>query len=545
MTLLQRFFLLCMLVAPTLAVAQVPPRPKLVVGLVVDQMRWDYLHRYANRYGQDGFLRMLREGYSYDNAHIPYTPTFTAIGHTTLYTGSVPSIHGIAGNNFYERGKYVYCTGDTRVSTVGSTSVSEGQHSPHRLLTTTIGDELRLATNFKSRVFSVSIKDRASVLPGGHTSNGSYWFDKRTGHFITSTHYMQQLPAWLEAFNKQGHAKRLMDEDWHTLFPIETYTLSTADDSPYEGGIGAAGKTFPIRTSQLYKRNDYSYIAYLPQGNQIVLDMARACIAGEHLGQEGETDFLAISLSATDYLGHNVGINAVEIEDMYLRLDRQIGAFLQYLDKHVGHGEYLLFFSADHGAAHNGRFLVDHKIPSGKFPSSRLIYQTAHRALRSVYGHDSLLLGITNYQLYLDHARIAAHGLSLAAVRQTLVDSLYMLDGINYVVDQANARTAPIPATVVERVVNGYHRHRSGDIQIVPEPAWYGGSHGTGTQHGVWNPYDAHIPLLFMGWGIPSGHTHREVSMADVAPTICALLNIQMPNGCVGKALTEVADRQR
>lgn len=519
-----------------------PARPKLVVGLVVDQMRWDYLHRFASRYGSAGFRRLLGEGYSFDNTHIPYVPTFTAVGHASIYTGSVPSVHGIVANDFYVNGQYVSSTRDTKVQVVGSTSVKEGQHSPHRLLATTMGDELRLATNFHARVFSISLKDRAAIMPGGHSSNGSFWLDKQTGRFITSTHYMSQLPSWAEEFNRQHHAKRLMDEDWHTLYPLDTYTLSTPDGALYEGGIDGQ-RTFPIRTSQLYKADDYSNISYLPQGNQIVLDFAKQCLSGEQLGKGGYTDFLAVSLSAPDYLGHNMGINAIEIEDMYLRLDRQLADFLRYLDEHVGRGQYLFFLCSDHGAAHNGRFLADRKIPSGDFMRSRQTKDLANRALRQVYGHDSLALTATNYQVYLDHARIARLGLSLSALRQTLVDTLHAQPGVHYAIDLSQARTAPIPAVVAERVVNGYHRQRSGDVQVVPLPAWYAYGYETGTQHGVWNPYDARIPLIFMGWGIKHGHTHRMVSMTDIAPTICALLNIQMPNGCVGQALVEVADR--
>lgn len=519
------------------------PRPKLVVGLVIDQMRWDYFHRFSARYGNDGFRRVLAEGYSFDNTHIPYVPTFTAVGHASIYTGSVPSVHGIVANDFYIRGQHVSATADTKVQVVGSSSAKEGQHSPHRLLATTIGDELRLATNFHARVFSISLKDRAAIMPGGHTSNGSFWLDKQTGRFITSTHYMDKLPTWAEEFNKQQHAKRLMDQDWHTLYPIDTYTQSTPDNAPYEGGIDGQ-RTFPIRTSQLYKANDYSNISYLPQGNQIVLDFAQHCLTGEQLGKGQHTDFMAVSLSAPDYLGHNMGINAIEIEDMYLRLDQQVANFLRYLDQHIGRDNYLFFLTADHGAAHNGRFLTDHKIPAGDFPTGRHTKRIADSALRAVYGHDSLVLAATNYQIYLNHARIAALGLSLPALRQTLVDTLYAQAGVHYAIDLTQVRTATIPAIVAERVINGYHRQRSGDVQVVPLPGWYAYGYQTGTQHGVWNPYDARIPLVFMGWGIKHGHTHRMVSMADIAPTVCALLNIQMPNGCVGQALTEVSNKQ-
>src|ERR1700743_444621 len=341
------------------------PRPKLVVGIVVDQMRWDYLYRFYERYQDNGFKRLLNEGFSCDNTQIDYIPTFTAPGHTCIYTGSVPAIHGIPGNDFIIQatGKSMYCTDDTSVVGVGSTSTA-GQMSPKNMLVTTVTDELRLATNFRSKVIGIALKDRGGILPAGHTANAAYWFDDKTGNWITSTYYMSDLPQWAQDFNNQKNAETYLKLDWNTLYPIDTYLQSTEDNSKYEGKFkGTDAPTMPVKTSALYKGN-LGLIRSTPYGNTLTLDYAVAAINGEGLGNHDITDFLALSLSSTDYIGHQFGINAVEIEDTYLRLDRDIANFLTFLDAKVGRGNYTVFLTADHGAAHNTQFLKDRGVPA-------------------------------------------------------------------------------------------------------------------------------------------------------------------------------------
>src|SRR5690606_35427362 len=289
------------------------PRPKLVVGIVVDQMRWDYLYRYYDRYGNDGFKRMINEGFSADNTNIDYVPTVTAIGHTTIYTGSVPSIHGIAGNDFIinATGETMYCTEDSTVSTVGSTS-DAGKMSPRNLLASTITDELKLATNFRSKVIGVAIKDRGSILPAGHAADAAYWFDGETGNFITSTYYMDKLPAWVEGFNQQKLVEKYLNQGWETLYPIASYVQSAADDNRYEGKFSVSEKpVFPVNTEELYKKSGAGAIRTSPYANTISFDMAKAAVENEKLGQNVVTDFLALSFSSTDYIGHQFGPHAI------------------------------------------------------------------------------------------------------------------------------------------------------------------------------------------------------------------------------------------
>jgi predicted AlkP superfamily pyrophosphatase or phosphodiesterase len=531
--------------APIAAVTNQLPRPKLVVGLVVDQMRWDYLYRYYARYQNNGFKRLLNEGFTCENTQVDYIPTVTAAGHSCIYTGSVPSIHGIAGNDFIIQatGKPMYCTEDTTVQTVGSTTKA-GQMSPRNLLTTTVTDELRLATNFQSKVIGIALKDRGGILPAGHTANAAYWFDDKTGNWITSTYYMKELPQWVTDFNEQKLPENYLKQDWATLYPIDTYLQSTPDNSKYEGKFkGTDAPTMPVKTSAIYKGN-LGLIRSVPFGNTFTLDLAVAAINSEQLGQRDVTDFLAISLSTPDYVGHQFGINAVEIEDTYLRLDRDIASFLTYLDAKVGKGNYTVFLTADHGAAHNTAFLNDHNIPAGVWDDGAALKEL-NNFLLDKYKAEGLVLSLLNYQVNLNYKTVNYLHLDEEVLKKDCISFLEKQPEIAFVVDMKKAQTADIPEALRTRIINGYSAAHSGEIQIILKPGWFTG-HGsgdggpTGTTHGTWNPYDNHIPLVFMGWGIKHGSLTQETHMTDIAPTIAALLHIQAPNGSIGHPISEV-----
>ncbi|HEX7366267.1 MAG TPA: alkaline phosphatase PafA [Pelobium sp.] len=514
-------------------------RPKLVVGLVVDQMRWDYLYRFANRYGSGGFNRLLNEGFSCENTQIPYLPTFTAPGHTGIYTGSVPSIHGIAGNNFtiQATGQSLYCTEDSTVKTVGSNSKA-GQMSPVNLLSTTITDELKLATNFRSKVIGIALKDRGGILPAGHVADAAYWFDDASGNWITSTYYMNALPAWVNNFNSQKLPDSYIQQDWNTLYPVRTYTQSTADDNLYEGkSKGELAPVFPHNLSKTFNGN-YGVIRASPYGNQLTLDFAKQVLKSEEMGKGSETDFLTVSFSSTDYVGHKYGPNSIEIEDVYLRLDKNIEELLNTLDATVGEGQYTVFLSADHGAAHNPTFLKDHKVPAGVWPSSKVL-KNLNLELEKDYKQANMVLSLSNYQVNFNNELIEKQKLNIDTLKKSAIKFLKKQSGIAYAVDIEKAAKASVPEIIKTRIVNGYNFKRSGAIQILLEPGFYSGGL-TGTTHGTWNPYDTHIPLVFMGWGIKHGSLNRLTSMADIAPTLAALLHIQAPNGNIGVPIEEV-----
>ena len=520
--------------------------PKLVVGLVVDQMRWDYLYRYYDRYQSGGFKRLLNEGFTCENTNIDYIPTVTAAGHTCIYTGSVPAIHGIAGNDFIIQatGKSMYCTDDSTVRAVGSTSKA-GQMSPRNLLVTTVTDELRLATNFRSKVIGIALKDRGGILPAGHSANAAYWFDDASGNWISSTYYMTELPAWAKKFNDQKIPEKYLKQDWNPLYPINTYLQSAPDNSArYEGKFaGTTTPTLPVKTSELYNGR-MGMIRSTPFGNTMTLDLAKAAIEGEQLGKNTVTDFLAVSLSSTDYVGHQFGPNSVEVEDTYLRLDKDLASFFSYLDATVGKDNYSVFLTADHGAAHNTNFLKDHNIPAGLWDDAATAKEM-NAMLEDKYKVKNLVISMDNYQVNFSNAAIKKEGLNEDALKLDCIQYLQKQPAIAFAVDMQKAQTANLPEELRSRIINGYNAEHSGVIQIILKPGWFSGHGTTGTTHGTWNPYDTHIPLVFMGWGIKHGSLTRQTHMTDIAPTVAALLHIQAPNGNIGKTISEVLVQEK
>jgi predicted AlkP superfamily pyrophosphatase or phosphodiesterase len=514
------------------------PRPKLVVGIMVDQMRWDFLYRYHQRYAaKGGFKRMLNQGFSCENAMIPYAPTVTACGHTCVYTGSVPAIHGITGNAWwdYDKNKNMYCSEDKTVKTVGSTNAGAGEMSPRNMLTTTICDELKLATNFKSKVIGIAIKDRGGILPAGHSANAAYWYDSRTGNWITSTYYMNELPQWVKNFNNQKIVDGFYEKGWNTLYPINTYTQSTKDENEYEvKPFGNDQKGFPYDLKRFTEKN-YGAVSQTPYGNTMTLMLAKEALINEQMGKDSVTDFLAVSFSSPDYIGHAFGPNSIEVEDSYLRLDKELGELFDFLDKTVGKGQYLSFLTADHGVAHIPGFSTEHQLPGGAVDDNKILADL-NKLLKEKYGKGGLVLSTNNYQLSLNHIVIDSAKLDEEAIIKDIIQHVQKIEGIDRVFEIDELMEQPMNSKVKNQLANGWHPKRSGDIQMIFKPGWIDGGN-TGTTHGLWNPYDSHIPLLWYGWNIQPGRSTEEVYMTDIAATIAAMLRIQMPNGCIGKPI--------
>ncbi|HET9057431.1 MAG TPA: alkaline phosphatase PafA [Chitinophagaceae bacterium] len=515
-------------------------RPKLVVGIVVDQMRWDYLYRYYNRYGNNGFRRLLNQGFSCENTFIPYIPSVTACGHTCIYTGSVPAIHGIIGNGWYskQKNKSVYCTDDESATSVGTENTTQ-KMSPRNMWVTTIGDELKLATNFRSKVISVAIKDRASILPAGHSADAAYWFDVKTGNWITSSFYgLTDLPPWVKEFNKRKVADSLMKLNWKLSYDSSTYVNSTADDEWYEAKFNHEAK--PVFDHELASQigKNYDLLRSSPMGNSMTVSMAKAALINEKLGQGAFTDLLAVSLSSPDGVGHSFGPNSREQEDDFIKLDKDLADLLSFLDAKIGKDQYLVFLSADHGVANIPGLLKEHHIPNGIINGGAL-QKELNTKLAEKFKKDSLVATIYNYQVYLNNERIAAFNLNENEIKEWIISYLGNKEFVARVFDITKASTVTLPGKLKEMVINGYYPGRSGDLQIILQPQWIDFGN-TGTTHGAWNPYDTHIPLLFYGWNIKPGKLNREVYMTDIAATVCAMLKIQMPNGCIGEVIQEV-----
>ncbi len=532
-------FIAGLLCTTVLVFSQKVERPKLVVGIVVDQMRWDFLYRFYDRYAPTGgFKRLMNMGFNCNNTMIPYVPTYTACGHSCIYTGSLPAITGITGNEWYDNDKknYVYCTADSSVNTVGSITTA-GKMSPKNMLTTTICDELKLATNFRSKVIGIALKDRGGILAAGHSANATYWYDPKVGQWITSSYYMNELPAWVTSFNNQKLVDKYYMQGWKTLYPINSYIQSTADTNNYE--VKSFGKGFPYDLSSLVGKN-YNAIIATPYGNTLTSEFAKESIDKEKLGMDSITDFLAISYSSTDYVGHSFGPNSIEIEDTYLRLDAELGSMLDYLDTKVGKNQYLVFLSADHGVAHVPAFMKDNKLPAGNLVVNTLV-DTLNLRLKEKFGVENLIIDLINHQVVLNIPAITGNSrLVLNDIKHWVIQYLLKQEAVMDAFALDELQNTTLPAIQKEMIANGFYARRCGQIYVVFKPQWLEGFEKGGTTHGLWNPYDAHIPLLWYGWSVKPGTTYRDIYMTDIAATLAALLKIQMPNGSVGKVITEL-----
>ena len=530
---MQRIFLFIVIVFSALRVSA--QQPKLVVGIVIDQMRQDYLYRYWQRFSDSGFKRVVNGGYMFENAHFNYVPTYTGPGHASIYTGTTPAIHGIVANDWYsrEQGKNIYCVDDSAYT--GSGNTAGNGKSPKNLKTTTITDQLRLASMFKSKVVGISLKDRGAILPAGHSANAAYWFDTKTGDFASSTFYMNELPQWMQQFNNKKLPDSCLQSTWETLYPIETYTASAPDDNKYESAFDKdASPVFPYDLKK-YKSKGYSLLNSTPYGNQLLAEVAKATIKGEQMGSDAITDFLCVSFSATDYAGHNFGPQAVELEDMYLRLDLELAAFFDYLDKTIGAGEWTVFITADHGGNDVPALLADHKIPSGLI-EAKAVEKAAKTALKSKYG-DSLVLAFENEQFYLDTEKIRTLKLNECEVQEFAGKTASTFIGIARYYTTCNfARGFNSPLEMETSLYRGWNPKQSGDVLLLTEPGWM--NYGTkGTTHGSPWAYDTRVPVLFYGNGIKQGKSTERISITDIAPTLTILLKIQFPNGCIGQPL--------
>ncbi|MCT4629834.1 alkaline phosphatase PafA [Winogradskyella sp.] len=521
-------------------------KPKLIVGIVVDQMRYDYLTRFEAKFGEGGFKRMIREGFNCKNNHFNYIPTKTAAGHASIYTGTTPRYHGIIGNSWFDKtiNESVYCVRDNSYESVGTAS-TDGQMSPHRMTTTTFSDENRLFTQMQGKTIGISIKDRGAVLPAGHSANAAYWFrGKDEGAWISSTFYMNALPKWVNDFNASNISSDYLKE-WNTLYPIETYTESGNDLNNFEDGFKSkTTATFPYDLKVLSKDNGgYDILKSTPYGNSLTTDFAIAAIEGEQLGKDNHTDVLTVSFSSTDYVGHNFGVNAKETHDTYLRLDKDLERFFNYLDSYVGEGEYTVFLTADHGAPYVPAFLNSHRIPGGLLDFNTL-KADLNELLLSKFNTNDLVLKISNEQVFLNHEAITSNNIELADVENTIINKLLDYEMVNKAFKGGIVNNSAFQDGVELLLKNGYNQKRSGDIVIVMESSVFsdGPWNKKGTDHGSGYVYDTHVPLLFFGAGIKQGETYKKTVITDIAPTISALLGISFPNGTTGNVLGFIID---
>ena len=513
-------------------------KPKLVVGIVIDQMRYDYIYRFWDKFGNEGFKKLVNEGFFCKNTNFNYVPTYTGPGHASIYTGTTPAINGIIANDWFDRAKLkdLYCAQDYNVIGVGTTS-KEGKRSPVNMLTSTITDELRISSNMKSKVIGIALKDRSAILPAGHTANAAYWYDGSIGSFISSSYYMTELPKWVQEFNKKELPKKYLSQAWNTLLPIEQYTESLPDDNRYETlGKGELKPVFPHDLPSLYPKNGgLGMIRNTPFGNSLTKDFAIETIKSENLGKSGATDFLAISFSSPDYIGHYYGPNSIEQEDDYLRLDKELAELIKFIELQVGQGNALVFLTADHAAPEVPAYLNDLRIPAGYVREEKMV-DSLKKYMIKTYG-DSLVLSFSNQQVFLNHAVIDSKKLFLQQVQEDVAAFLFKFPEVSEVITASTMNNTQFTEGVRYLMQKGYNAKRSGDVLVNYLPA-YVDYMPTGTTHGSPYSYDTHVPLLFYGWNIKQGSSTEQIYITDIAATLAMMLNIQFPNGCTGKPIS-------
>lgn len=528
-------------------VIQEDGQPRLLIGITVDQMRYDYLQRFEQDFELDagGFPRLIFEGLSNPNTHYNYIPTYTGPGHASIFTGTTPVTHGIIANDWYDkkRNALQYCAKDTNVVGVGTFSEA-GKMSPVHLLSTTIGDELKLMSNGKSKVIGISLKDRGAILPAGRSADAAYWYiGGKEDIWATSSWYgMKELPKWVQDFNSKGYGAEVLKSDWNLLYPDSIYNESLSDNNPYEAPFkGLIKPVFPYKLAELANlNNQYDLMKATPFGNTMTVEFAKAAIAGERLGQQnGVVDMLCVSFSATDYVGHQFGPHSRETQDTYLRLNRDISNFIDYLDTTIGRDSYLIFLTADHGAANNPAMMMDRKLAAGNFVSDKLQAFLENKLIEK-YGEGEWIINESNQNVFLNRDWIEQKKLSLKTIQQEVAIWACSFEGVQSAYTHAELSNSIAREDFAERVQRGFDQNRSGDVIYVLKPGWieYGKQ---GTTHGSGYEYDTHVPFILFGnvwnFNLPEMAFDRIVSeslsITDIAPIISDLLNINRPSGCL------------
>lgn len=533
---LYRFVILVLLLSPAVTLAAEPLRPKLLLMITVDQLRADMAEPLKQRFSDEGFRYLMERGTLFSNAHYRHANTLTAVGHATLFTGGHTPQHGMAGNYWYDAaaGRTVYCVADPDhpiIDTPGG-----GGISPVNLTAPTIGDALIAASSNRARVFSVSGKDRGAVIPGGHQGK-AFWYSARNGHFVSSTYYYDAYPAWVKHWNDANQADHYRSAPWTLLHDADTYIHATEDDRPAEQPVGELGRTFPHPAAR-----SYSILRFTPMADELLLDFVTTLMKEEQVGRGPDTDLLAVSFSATDYIGHMYGPNSLEAEDNLLRLDLTLARLLRLVDQQVGLDNTLIVLSSDHGVDAIPEYRTQQGLPAGRLTPEKLVADLNRLLRERLSISDNLITQYWHPNIYLDTERIKALHLEVTAIEELLAEELSKMPAIR----QAVTRTALLRGDtgsdpLAASLLNAFHPTRSGNLLIIPEQYWnLNADSDIAAAHGSPYTYDTHVPILFAGPRIPAQRVARSVSPADIAVTLARLLNIPAPAGATGQPLAEV-----
>ena len=523
-----------------------PENPKLIINIVVEQMRYDFIQRYWSKFSKGGFKRLINEGAFCKNANYSYLITESAPGYATIATGTTPSNHGIVSDYWFQRlkNKKKFCIEDKHLKS-STTNFNNNKYSPKQLIGSTLGDELRLSNYKQSKVIGVSLKNYAAILSSGHLANAAYWMDDKTGNWTSSSFYLDSLPKWVVDFNNKKFTEIYLAKQWNTILPIDSYRESLADNNAYEKGFKNSQKTFPYELLELSKNEGVGVIKHTPYGNTYTKDFALSAIVNENLGKDEYTDLITISFAASGYINQIFGIRSIELQDIYLRLDKNIEHLLTFVDEYLAKEDVLIVLTSDRGSIDNPKFSKEVGMPTGRFNSERAI-SVLESYLKAVYGRANWIKSYNNRQIYLNQELIDASKLNLGEVQLKAAQFINQFKGV------ANATTATILQTsnfsnnILFKFQNSYNLERSGDVLINLEPGWIEENNRKVSfeYYKQSSPYryDSHVPLIWYGWKINRGEILKNVNIQDVSATIANFLNIAYPSGTTGKPIEKLVN---
>jgi predicted AlkP superfamily pyrophosphatase or phosphodiesterase len=522
-----------------------PEKPSLVIGIVVEELRYDQLEKFRNRLGENGIRKLLNEGTFYQNASFQYMLTQSAPGHATIATGAEPAFHGITSDSWYLplKNELVYCTQDVSVDPAGGT-IESGLHSPVNLQASTFSDELKIATNSKAKIFSVGLRDNSAIFTAGHAADAAFWYDNSKGYWISSTWYVDSLPSWVNDFNAMKYPETLLNNSWTLSRPRQDYSDCQPDSSKYEFGFNGI-TWFPYDLKKLSSKGksgsqrDFSLLRETPYGNSLTTSFAKKLIEMEQLGKDDITDFISICYTSTDYIGHRFGPSSYEMADAIFRLDREIEDLLKYLLETLGKKNILIYFTSAHGISEIPGILESNRIPSGYFRQDQALY-LLRSYLKATYGDGDWVKGYSEKQVFLNRTLIEDAKLPLEEVQKKVARFLVQFSGVSAAYPYTAFEANDFNNGNLKRIMNNFSPQRSGDVIITLNSGWVEKEGDNVTNHNSPYDYDSHVPLIWYGWSVNRASVTRKVNMTDIAATLSSLCKIPFPNACTGEPLFEL-----
>jgi predicted AlkP superfamily pyrophosphatase or phosphodiesterase len=526
--------------------AYIPPeKPKLVVGIIVEQLRYDQLEKFRSRFSENGIRKLLNEGTYFQNASFQFILTQSAPGHATISSGAEPSYHGITSDEWYLplKNELIYCTRDLAVNPVGG-SFESGLNSPVNLQVSTFSDELKMSSNKQSKVFAVGLKENPVIFSAGHSADAAYWYDNTTGTWMSSTYYIDSLPGWVADFNALKYPEKYLNGTWDLLRSARDYSDCLSDSNIYEAGFSGL-HSFPYDLKKLSSKSktnsgrDFSFIRETPFGNTLTTDFAIRLIEKESLGKDDLTDYLSVCYSSTDYIGHRFGPSSFESADALLRLDMDIQNLLKYLTDSIGKRNILVYFTSSHGISEIPAILEHNRIPAGYFKQNQAL-QLLRSYLNAVYGEGDWVKGYSEKQIFLNRTLIEDAKLPLEEVQKKVARFLVQFSGVASAYPYSAFEANDFGNGNLRRIINNFSPQRSGDVIITLNSGWIEKTDDIVADHNSPYEYDSHVPLIWYGWSVNRATVTRKVNMTDIAATLSSICKVPYPNACTGEPLFEL-----